>query len=637
MTIDELRAHPAWVGLSEDERAAVTARLAGARLDALAVAAQTGAMAALEAEDLRHWLATTETRPHAALTPGDRPTADALFAAWLAAAPSVAAQTDRDADVQTARAASRAFAAAEAARALEGFVREEQLAVLAHHVDAMEASEGAWTPGVVLAAVRQAGLAALADALADHHRAHRGLRGLAAALKRKVQTHAFDFARGGLYLATGAAGHEGRFEDGEWRNWTADYAVRPAHYALPRSEEELCATVARAERLRVVGGGHTFNASPLSAQTLISLDAYDAVLHVDRQARVARVQAGIRLRDLNRALLGAGLALPVLGSTDAQSIGGLVATDLHGTGRDHGFLSEQIRALRVIDAAGQARTVRPGDDLFHAVCGGLGACGVVTEVELALVPAYRLRKTSAMVDRADAERDLAQALSGHDHVSFYYVGGTEGEAIRQHTWDRVDAPETEGWVAKKTQAELQDFALSAWLPSLAEGLVRLDEDHWLSNLAAPDKALVMPASRAFGRRLFYRHDEIEFGVPVDAYLPALREVLALLARRDFFSIVETRFTPDASRGLIGPGAGRATAYIELATPLSQDRTRVYPEVEAILRAHGGQPHLGKKTGVTAADMLEIHGPRFQRFQAVRATQDPHGKFLNAFTQRVFVG
>ena len=66
----------------------------------------------------------------------------------------------------------------------------------------------------------------------------------------------------------------------------------------------------------------------------------------------ARVQAGVRLRDLNKSLWSAGLALPVLGSTDAQSLGGLIASDLHGTGRDHGFLSEQVLALTVLVGVG---------------------------------------------------------------------------------------------------------------------------------------------------------------------------------------------------------------------------------------------------------------------------------------------
>ena len=405
---------------------------------------------------------------------------------------------------------------------------------------------------------------------------------------------------------------------------------------VPETEEALCEAVAGAERLRVVGGGHSFNAGPLCDQTMVSLDALDKVLHLDPEARIARVQGGIRLRDLNRILWEHGLGLPVLGSTDTQSIAGLVSTDLHGTGRDHGFLSERIRSLRVVDARGEARTARPDDPLFHAAIGAIGTCGVICEVELQLDPAFYLAKDSLMVDRRDSEACIEALLAANDHVSFYYVGGGEHvDAVRVHTWNRVPGPPTEDWARKKTRMELQDFALSALLPGGAELLVSMDEDAPLSDALAPDTRLVLPGSVGFGRHLFYRHDEIEYGVPFEAYRNCLGEVMDLLQERDFLSIVEVRFTPDRSQALLGPGVGRRTAYIELATPLSQDTASLYPEVEEIFLRHGGQPHLGKKTTLSAHGLRQVFGERFEAFQAQRRQQDPEGTFLNAFTSRLF--
>ena len=168
---------------------------------------------------------------------------------------------------------------------------------------------------------------------------------------------------------------------------------------MPETEAEICALVREASKVRVVAGGHSFNASPLTSGMMLSLDRYDRILSVDLASRVVRVQAGVRLRDLDEYLQKLGLAFPVLGSTNAQSIGGLVATDLHGTGRDHGFLSEQILALRIVDAAGVARTFRPGSDVFHAAIGGLGTCGIVTEVEIQCVPSFNLEKSLRIVPR----------------------------------------------------------------------------------------------------------------------------------------------------------------------------------------------------------------------------------------------
>lgn len=455
-------------------------------------------------------------------------------------------------------------------------------------------------------------------------------------LKRKLATGIFDAVHGALYLTTGSARHEGHFEDGVWRNWSDSFSVRPARYFRPGSVDQAASIVADAAKVRVVGGGHSFNDSPLSEDTLISLDKLNRVLKADAATRLVRVEAGIRLRDLNAALWEQGLGLPVLGSTDTQSIGGLIATDLHGTGRDFGFLSERVRSLRIIAANGEVRDVAAGDPLFHAAFGAIGVCGVVAEAEFEAVPAFHLAKTTSMVDRVETEARIDEVLAANEHVSFYYVSGDTGsESVRMHTWNRTREPVTDDWEDKKALSELTDFGISAFLPAAAELLAEIDEESLASNLLAPDHRLVMPGSVGFGRRLFYRHDEIEYGVPFDSWRSCTAAVMAMLNRRKYFSVVEVRFTPDKSQALLGPGVGRRTAYIELATPLSQPVDEVYAEAERIFLDHGGQPHLGKKTNLNATGLARIYGSRFDQFQAVRRRQDPGGKFLNPFAERLF--
>ncbi|HVH98411.1 MAG TPA: D-arabinono-1,4-lactone oxidase [Enhygromyxa sp.] len=638
MKLEQLRQHPAYLALTPDERAAVDERLQARHLDAPAVAATTGEMAELDVGDLRFWLASTKQRPWTMITLGEQPErANAMFEAMLASAPELSEHPDRAELVDMARDLCRAFVVAAGTRFAAGFIREEQLAALHAQLDALHERVAIWKPEAVLELAAEAGLADVSKAVREHLRQTTGLRGFFDRLGDRMRTKVFDVVHGGLYIATGDSEHEGRERDGEWRNWSADLVVRPQHFLYPASEEELSEMVSKAERLvRVVGGGHSFNAGAWSDDTMISLDDYDRILELNVAAKTVRVQAGIRLRDLCEALWDAKLGFPLLGSTDTQSVGGVIASDLHGSGRDHGFMSEQLLSLRVVAADGTARTVERGDPLFHAAIGGIGCCGVVTEAEFALVDAYHIAMASTMVDRKQTEADLDALLQAHEHLSFYYVSGSDqGEAIRMHTWNRSTAPISEHWEQHKLRSELADFAVSAFFPNVAELLADVDEDAWLSNVLLPDHGLVMPCSRGFGRQLFYRHDEIEFGVPFERHRECLEEVLALLKQRNFFSVIELRFTPDQSQALLGPGVGRRTAFIELATPLAQQRGEIYALVETILRRHGGQPHLGKKTNMIAQDMFETYGERFSQFQEIRGQQDPNGKFLNPFCRQLF--
>ncbi len=436
--------------------------------------------------------------------------------------------------------------------------------------------------------------------------------------------------------------HEGVYDRRRrrWSNWNRVFSARPQQYVRPTTEEEICRAVREATHLRVAGGGHTFNASPLTDQTLLSLDAYNRILEIDREGKRVRVQAGIRLRDMMEHLEANGFDLPTLGSTNAQSVAGLVATDLHGTGRDHGFLSEQILSLRVVNARGEAETFRPRDPTFHAVIGGLGTCGVVTEVEIACAPAYSLEKSIRIVDRAEAETNIEKYLQEHAHLSFYYLAGADTVHARMNVWDETPQAPKPSAARHDMTAELIDMLFSGYLLGLTRTMKKARFLAWMGltffKLTMDGRKTVYASSNGFRRKLFYHHDELEYGVPFETYRECLQEILDLLERKKFPCIVEVRFTPDRSQGNLGPGVGRRTCYIELAPSLARDPEEVFPEAEQVFWRYQGQLHLGKWTRATPEKLRAMFGEeRIARWREVRLRQDPGGKFDNAFTRGLF--
>lgn len=472
---------------------------------------------------------------------------------------------------------------------------------------------------------------------------------------RIVRTWAINMANTTVFVLSGGKKvlHQGSFRRGTWVDWYRVFRCHPRQYAQPASEEEVCRLVGSADKVRVVGAGHSFNAAPLSDDLLLSLDRLDHVTVRDNPSRpgekIADVGAGVRLRELNHILYDHGASLPVAGSTNPQSLGGLIATDLHGTGRDHGFLSESLLSLRIVDAAGNLATFRPGDPVFHAAIGSAGTCGVVVGADVRCIPAYNLSKAVKVVPRQWAEANLDTLLEENTHLSFYYFGGLElfeEQAnrvglvpVRMNKWNRtIDPPDGLRGLIKFTD-ELFDMVFSGHLMGLARAL---RATHWLAWLAdrvyamvVNHRAVVYPGKEGFARLLFFRHDEIEYGVPREVLLPCLEEILALLRERRYPTILEIRFTPDHSQGLLGPGVGRPTAYIELAPSMSRPTDPIFRECEAIMLRHGGQPHLGKKLYLDREQMENVYGlERMERFRAARRAQDPSGKFLNPFTERL---
>ena len=68
------------------------------------------------------------------------------------------------------------------------------------------------------------------------------------------------------------------------------------------------------EKIRVVGSGHSWAPIAVSDHHLISLDEYGRVLELMKDKNLVRVQAGIRLKDLNVKLERLGFSMFNLGT-----------------------------------------------------------------------------------------------------------------------------------------------------------------------------------------------------------------------------------------------------------------------------------------------------------------------------------
>ncbi|MGR6912824.1 FAD-binding oxidoreductase [[Actinomadura] parvosata] len=122
---------------------------------------------------------------------------------------------------------------------------------------------------------------------------------------------------------------------------------------------------------------------------LITTGRMNAVT-VDPATATARIEAGVRWEQVIAAAARHGLA-PLSGSS--PSVGAVSYTLGGGLGllaRTYGYAADRVRAVDVVTADAEMRHVTPGDDLFWALVGGRAAFGVVTALEIGLVPVARL-------------------------------------------------------------------------------------------------------------------------------------------------------------------------------------------------------------------------------------------------------
>ena len=119
---------------------------------------------------------------------------------------------------------------------------------------------------------------------------------------------------------------------------------------------------------------------------------------------------GLSLRALNEIFPARGWASPVSPGTQYVTLGGMVASDVHG--KNHhvaGCFGEHVRALRLRVGDGRVLEIDEASEpeLFRATLGGMGLTGHLLEVELQLerIPSFWIWRRSERV------RDLDELLA----------------------------------------------------------------------------------------------------------------------------------------------------------------------------------------------------------------------------------
>jgi hypothetical protein len=430
---------------------------------------------------------------------------------------------------------------------------------------------------------------------------------------------------------------EGRVSGGNFENWAGRFPYRPRRFARPTTVAEIVDLVKGSQKVRVFGSGHSFNDGVVSEETLVSLDDYSGVVRRNLAKKQLTVKGGTRVRKVVKLLLEDGLAFKALPSHDAQSIAGILSTDVHGTGRDWGFVNESVVSLKLIDGNGEVQECRPSDDLFKAAVGGVGAVGIISEVVVQGVDRFNVEQDVKTKSVSYVEKNLDWLLQENEHLSLYLF--PFAKRCRVNTWNRRLKKKTRFGKVREFARISADALMAAWVGNFFAytGLLR-----FASPLYGIERGsnLVLESNEAFNRSIYHLHQELEFTVPFEETFKSCRRFLDLYEKRyragTPYMILEVRFTPERDRTLIGAGHGRRSTWIDLVCNDSRGFEGYYAAAEALIKEIGARPHLGKFCeSFGNADMARLHGDRFERFLDLVELRDPDRKFANSFTRRVF--
>jgi xylitol oxidase len=412
------------------------------------------------------------------------------------------------------------------------------------------------------------------------------------------------------------------------RNWAGNVEFSASRREEPTTSSELQALVAREPRIRAVGTAHSFSDVADTTGVHVSVGRLAGDVEIDTDRREVRVPAGLRYGDLARTLHSGGWAVANLASLPHISIAGTVATGTHGSGDRNPTLSAAVRGLDLVTATGDLSRIDARDPAFEGAVVALGALGVVTDVDLAIEPAFDVRQyVFDAVSHAAVLADLDAAFGAAYSVSLFTTWGPD---LLGQVWmkrrDDTDGPwPGEGFLDGR----------------LADGPRHPLPGHETIHCTEQGGAVGPWHERLPHFRLEFTPssgDELqtEYLVPRDDAVPLLRDLESLAPRiHPLLHVSEIR-TMAADALWLSGAYGRDTVGIHFTWQQRPEVLDLLPAVDEVLGSRGGRPHWGKMFA-TEPEELAARYPRFADFAELTRTYDPNGKFRNTLLDSLLNG
>lgn len=418
--------------------------------------------------------------------------------------------------------------------------------------------------------------------------------------------------------------------------WNGSIDRRPAVIARCAGVADVVAAVRCAREtgleLAVRSGGHSFpGLSVVDGGIVLDLGLLKGI-RVDPVARVARVQAGVLLGEMDHETQAFGLAVPTGAVTHTGVSGLTLGGGIGWLMRRHGLAIDQLRGADVVTADGSflhaSDTENP--ELFWGLRGGGGNFGVVTEFTFDLHEVGPTVVSGMLFWPIDDTMEVGRAY--RDWADAAPDDLTSALVLRR-------APDLE-FVPPELRGELVVGVLGCWAGPLDEG-----ERYWATLRSHGEPVLDLTARRSFVEHQGLLDGSYPHGIHVHMKacdIPALDDEVLAASLAHCRRIVSPRTSvifwqlggavarPDPDGSAF---AGRDAGYIVNVSGITAGPEGFAAEREWVRRFHASLLPFQQSVYVNFlmdADAERVRAAygaeRFDRLATLKATYDPDNLF-----------
>ena len=415
-----------------------------------------------------------------------------------------------------------------------------------------------------------------------------------------------------------------------------------------RGRDDAPSLIAADTGLIARGNGRSYGDASLGLSGIIDMRRLDRLREFDPATGRITCEAGLMLADLLEFAVPRGFFPPVTPGTKFVTIGGMIASDVHG--KNHhgaGSFGRHIECLELLTADGLVRRCSPIEqpELFWATCGGMGLTGVILSASFRLIriETSLIRQETLAAANLDEAIKLFEASSGWTYtvawIDCLARGDRLGRSLLYRGEHATRAETANAPLAvperrrRRVPIDLPSWSLNRWSVAAFNALYYrraklgtsfIDYDNYFYPLDA-----LLEWNRIYGRAGFVQYQCV---LPKATSRTGLEELLGRIAasgRASFLAVLKL-FGPGDAGFLSFPMEGYTLA---LDFPADSGTFSLLRRLDLIVTSHGGRIYL-TKDACSGAALLREGYPRLDQFRAARAAVDPHGKFASLLSKRL---
>ncbi|MBE7178195.1 MAG: FAD-binding oxidoreductase [Mucilaginibacter polytrichastri] len=433
-------------------------------------------------------------------------------------------------------------------------------------------------------------------------------------------------------------------------NW-GNYPVMESDERQIRFEDEIGRLVTENPSLLARGNGRCYGDAALAAKTINTV-RFDKVLGFDINTGIFDCQAGITLDQILEIIVPKGWFLPVTPGTKFVTIGGALASDVHGKNHHlEGSISNHVLDFDLILADGEPLKVTREDYplLFEATAGGMGLTGVISRVRFQLKPI----KTSYIRQKQIKAANLTEILSLFEqyHEYTYSVawidclstGKSFGRSILM-LGEHAEEHEVKNAGSKLKAGKKPMFTLPFYFPSFALNKLTIKAFNWLyynKNLKKVQDSVthyepffypldaLNEWNKMYGKKGFVQY---QFVLPYSGK-QGLIDILTRISKKGLGSFLAVLKVFGKQESMISfPFEGYTLA---LDFPVSDALFPFLDELDVIVEEYGGRVYMSKDARMDAGFFARTY-PRLNEFRAVLDQYNPQQKFSSEQAHRLHI-